>query len=312
MHDHTHSHPGIDDRADSHARSTRRKLTVSTIATVGFVAFELAAGIRANSLAIVGDAFHNLTDGLVLALALVAVILSRRPASGRKSFGYQRAGILAAFVNGALLLAFTVFYFVEAVGRARAPEPVDSGIMLVVAAIAIVFNGGIAAWLHRGAGGDINIRSAILHQVADALGSLGVLIAAIGIRITGISSFDSFVSLAIGVLILWTSWGILRETVNLLLEGTPQGIDPDEIARSLAAEEGVFGVHHLHVWALGPSSPALSCHLLLGDVHLRDTAEILARVNAMLARRWGIVHTTIQLEHSNCGEENHHPGKVGG
>lgn len=285
--------------------ATRTKLAVSTAATLLFVAFELAAGIRANSLALVGDAFHNLTDALVLVLALVAVILSRRPPRGRKSFGYQRAGILAAFLNGVLLLAFTLVYFTEAVSRARNPEPVDSGIMLVVATIAIAFNGAIAAWLHHGAGSDVNIRSAVLHQLADALGSLGVVVAAIGIRVTGAEAFDPLVSFAIGLLILWTSWSILRETVNLLLEGTPQGIDPDEIARALAAEDGVFGVHHLHVWALGPSSPALSCHLILGDVPLRETSALLARVNAMLAERYGIVHTTIQVEHASCGEESH-------
>jgi cobalt-zinc-cadmium efflux system protein len=305
MHNHTHAHAGVvGQHGGEHAAAARRKLTVSTVATVGFVAFELAAGVRANSLALIGDAFHNLTDAFVLVLALVAVVLSRRPPSGRKSFGYQRAGILAAFVNGALLLAFTVGYFFEAATRARAPEPVDSDIMLVVASIAIVFNGGIAAWLHRGAHGDVNIRSAVMHQVADALGSLGVLIAAIGIRVTGRPAFDPLVSIAIGVLILWTSWSILRETVNLLLEGTPTGIDPDEVARALAAEERVFGVHHLHIWALGPSSPALSCHLLLGDVHLRDTAEVLERINTMLAQRYGIVHTTIQLEHAECAEES--------
>ncbi|MBI2213480.1 MAG: cation transporter [Acidobacteria bacterium] len=305
MSDQSLSPSGSGRRGGPDSAAARSKLAVSTGATLLFVGFELMAGLRANSLALVGDAFHNLTDAFVLVLALVALVLSRRPPSGRKSFGYQRAGILAAFVNGALLLAFTVVYFVEALSRARAPEPVDSDTMLVVAAIAIVFNGLIASWLHRGAHGDVNIRSAVLHQVADALGSLGVLVAAIGIRITGSSAFDPLVSIAIGVLISWTSWSILRETVNLLLEGTPQGIDPDEITRALAAQDGVFGVHHLHIWALGPSNPALSCHLTLGDVPLRSTSELLDRVNAMLAASYGIVHTTIQLEHAPCGKEQH-------
>lgn len=300
MHDHAHGHSGAHAHGGSTSAAVRTKLVVSTVVTALFVAFEFAAGIRANSLALVGDAFHNLTDALVLVLSLSAVLLARKAPTPQKSFGYQRAGILAAFVNGALLLAFTVGYFVEAFSRSRAPEAVDSTIMLVVAAMAIVFNGSIAAWLHHGSGGDVNIRSAVLHQVADALGSVGVLIAALAIRFTGRPSADALVSLAIGLLILWTSWGILRETVNLLLEGTPQGIDPADVARSLAAEEGVFGVHHLHIWALGPSNPALSCHLMLGDVSLRSTAELLARVNTMLADRYGVVHTTIQLEHVSC------------
>ena len=302
MHDHAHGHPGAHAHGGATSAAVRTKLVVSTAATALFVAFELAAGLRANSLALIGDAFHNLTDAFILVLALTAVLFARRPATPRKSFGYQRAGILAAFVNGALLLAFTVGYFVEAIGRSRAPQPVDTGIMLVVAAMAIVFNGTIAAWLHHDSGGDLNIRSAVLHQIADALGSVGVLIAALAIRVTGRPAADALVSLAIGALILWTSWGILRETVNLLLEGTPQVIDPDEVALSLAAEEGVFGVHHLHIWALGPSSPALSCHLTLGDVPLSSTTQLLERVNAMLATRYGIVHTTIQLEHAACEE----------
>lgn len=302
MHDHAHGHAAVQAHGGTTSAAVRTKLVVATAATALFVAFELAAGLRANSLALIGDAFHNLTDALVLVLALTAVLLSRRAPTTRKSFGYQRAGILAAFVNGALLFAFTIGYFVEAFARSRVPQQVDSTIMLVVAAMAIVFNGSIAAWLHQGSDGDVNIRSAVLHQVADALGSVGVLIAAIAIRLTGRPVADAFVSLAIGLLILWTSWGILRETVNLLLEGTPRGIDPDEVASSLAAEEGVFGVHHLHIWALGPSSPALSCHLTLGDVALSSTTEILDRVNAMLAERYGVMHTTIQLEHASCEE----------
>ncbi|MGK2857764.1 MAG: cation diffusion facilitator family transporter [Thermoanaerobaculia bacterium] len=304
MHDHAHGPAAVQAHGGTTFAAVRTKLVVATAATALFVAFEFAAGLRANSLALVGDAFHNLTDALVLVLALTAVLLSRRAPTPRKSFGYQRAGILAAFVNGALLFAFTIGYFVEAFARSRVPEQVDSTIMLVVAAMAIVFNGSIAAWLHQGSGGDVNIRSAVLHQVADALGSVGVLVAAIAIRLTGRPVADAFVSLAIGLLILWTSWGILRETVNLLLEGTPRGIDPDEVARSLAAQEGVFGVHHLHIWALGPSSPALSCHLTLGDVALSSTTEILDRVNAMLAARYGVMHTTIQLEHASCEERD--------
>ncbi len=312
MHDHSRAHLDTRAHGDATFAAVRRKLAVSTVASVFFVAFELAAGLRANSLALVGDAFHNLTDALVLVLALVALAFTRRPASARKSFGYQRAGILAAFVNGALLLAFTIGYFIKAADRARAPEPVDSGLMLVVAALAIVFNGTIAAWLYHGAGRDVNLRSAVMHQFADALGSVGVLVAAIAIRVTGKPAVDAIVSIAIGLLILWTSWSILRETVNLLLEGTPHGIDPDEVARSLAAEDGVFGVHHLHIWAIGASSPALSCHLQLGDVPLRSTAELLSRINAMLEKRYGVVHTTIQLEHASCGEEEHFPEKGDG
>jgi cobalt-zinc-cadmium efflux system protein len=289
-HSHTHE-PGV---------TVSRKLTLATIATLAFVVVQLVAGYLANSLAIISDALHNFTDGLALVLALAAVRLERRPATDEKSYGYHRAGILAAFVNAAVLVAFTAFVFMEAWERFRRPSAVDATAMIWIASIGIAINVAITWALRREGKADVNIRSAVMHMFGDTLSSAGLIVAAILIRTTGVQQWDAIVSVLIGLLILWSSWDILRETVNLLLEGTPRGIDPDAVARSLAAVEGVHGVHHLHIWALGSSRPALSCHLMVGDVPVKSTGSLLDRVNGLLEREYGIGHTTIQFEFAAC------------
>ena len=172
--------------------------------------------------------------------------------------------------------------------------------MLVTAAAALVLNGVITLWLRGEGRHDLNIRGAVLHMLGDAISSAGIIAAALLILRTGALFWDPAVSIAIGVLILWSSWGILREAINLLLEGTPEGIDPEAVTRAIAALDGVDGVHHLHIWALGASRPALSCHLMVGDIPVRSTGNLLARVNAMLEREYGITHTTIQFEFATC------------
>jgi cobalt-zinc-cadmium efflux system protein len=176
--------------------------------------------------------------------------------------------------------------------------------MLITAAAALVLNGSITLWLRSHGRHDLNIRGAVLHMLGDALSSVGIMGAAILIGVTGEQFWDPAVSIAIGVLILWSSWGILREAINLLLEGTPAGIDPDDVTRAIAALEGVDGVHHLHIWALGPSRPALSCHLMVGDIPVRSTGNVLAQVNELLAHEYGIAHTTIQFEFANCDTDD--------
>ena len=281
-------------------RGVSRKLIIASVATVVFVVVEIVVGVWSHSLALIGDAVHNFTDALALLLALFAVRLERRPATAEKSYGYHRAGVLAAFINAGSLLALTIYIFWEAIARLRAPAPVDSGAMLVTAAVALVLNSAITLWLREAGRHDINIRSAVLHMLGDVVSSAGIIAAALLIRATGANSWDAIVSLLIGVLILWSSWGVLREAVNMLLEGTPAGIDPDAVTRAIAALDGVHGVHHLHIWALGPSRPALSCHLMVGDVPVKSTGNLLARVNELLAHDFGIAHTTVQFEFANC------------
>ena len=289
-HDHEHHH-GIE---------VSQKLIVATVFTIVFVVVEIFFGYSAHSLALISDAFHNFTDAVALVIALVAVRLERRPPTDEKSFGYQRAGILAAFINAGTLVALTAYIVIEAVQRLEKPEPVASTAMLIVATVALVLNSAITLALRREGKRDVNIRSAVVHMLGDAISSIGIVGAAILIQVTGSPRWDSAISIAIGALILWSSWGILRETVNLLLEGTPSGIDPADVIVALGEVDGVQGVHHLHIWALGPSRPALSCHLMVGDVPVRTTAAMLDQVTSMLHLRYGIVHATVQFEFVEC------------
>ena len=294
-HGHHHHH---------HHGDITRKLTLATTANVLVVAAELAIGAWAGSLALIGDALHNLTDVLALVIALIAVRLEKRAPTVEKSFGYQRAGILAAFINAAMLVAFTFLIFREAWERLREPQSVHTSLMLVTAAVALLVNGLTALSLRRESRHDVNIRGAFVHMIGDAVASFGIIIAALLIRLTGTPLWDAVVSIFIGLLILWSSYGVLRESVNLLLEGTPAGIDPEAVTQSLGRIEGIYGVHHLHIWALGPSSPALSCHLMVGDVPVSSTARLLEEINTMLAREYRIAHTTIQFEYAMCAEDD--------
>ena len=281
-----------------------RKLILSSLATMVFLIVEIAIGVLSGSLALVGDALHNFTDSLALLLALFAVRLERRPATSEKSYGYQRAGVLAAFVNAAALVGLTVFIFIEAFDRLHQPEPVNETAMLITAGLGIVLNLVITLALRAEGKRDVNVRSAVVHMIGDAISSAGIIIAALLIRATGSAIWDPAVSVLIGALIIFSSWGILRETMNLLLEGTPRGIEPQAVIDSLGAIDGVQGVHHLHIWALGPSSPALSCHLMVGDVPLKNTATLLQQITDMLESKHGIVHATVQFEFANCSADD--------
>lgn len=287
-----------------HHLSVSRKLTIATAVNLLVVVAELTVGAWSGSLALIGDALHNLTDAVALLIALVAVRLEKRAPTSMKSFGYQRAGILAAFINAAMLVTFTLFVFREAYERFRSPHEVSTTAMLITAAMAMLVNGGTALSLRHEASEDVNIRGAFVHMVGDAVSSFGIIVAALLIRATGTPVWDAGVSVLIGVLILWSSYGVLRESVNLLLEGTPSAIDPEAVTQALGGIEGIYGVHHLHIWALGPSSPALSCHLMVGDVPLSSTSRILAEINGMLARDYRIAHTTIQFEYAMCAADD--------
>jgi cobalt-zinc-cadmium efflux system protein len=288
----------------THGAAISRKLTIATAANMLVVAGELIVGFWVGSLALIGDALHNLTDAAALIIALTAVTLAQRAPTHQKSFGYQRAGVLAAFINSGLLVAFTIFIFREAWERLQHPVEVGTTAMLLTAVVAVLVNSGTALSIHHESRDDINIRGAFIHMVGDAVSSAGIIVAAILIRVTGTPVWDAVISIFIGCLILWSSYGVLRESMNLLLEGTPSGIDPLEVTRTISDIEGIHGVHHLHIWALGPSSPALSCHLMVGDVPVRNTARILDEVNETLAREFRISHTTIQFELADCPEDD--------
>jgi len=253
-----------------HGTASGRVLVWSLFATSAFVVFELAAGIRAHSLALISDAGHNATDALALLLAWFAVYLQTKPADESRTFGYHRAGVLAAFVNALTLVLLSIWILYESWVRLLNPVPVDETTMLWVAAGAMLLNGGIMLGLHRTGEKDINIRGAFLHMLGDLLGSAAIVIGALTIRATGWLRIDPLLSVAISLLVVWTAWDIIRESLNILLEGLPRGLDLSEVSGAIQNIDGVLDVHDLHIWSLGSTSSALSCHVLIEDAALAE------------------------------------------
>ncbi len=278
---------------------TSRVLRTSLLVTLGYIALLVIAGIRSHSLALLSEAGHNLSDFLALLLSLVAVYLQARPPSATKTYGYHRAGVLAALINAASLVVIAFFIFYEAFRRLQNPEHVQAGTMMWVAAAGVVMNAVIALLLYR-AGGDVNIRSALIHEVGDTLSTAAVIIGGWVILLTGQYWIDSALSFGIGALILWSSFGILRETMNILLEGTPRGVKLELLAAAIRKVEGVNDVHDLHVWSIGSESHALSCHIAIADIPPSVSERILREVKDVLRMDFRVEHTTIQFEHAEC------------
>ena len=284
----------------NHAQQrTSKVLRFSLLATLVYIILLVAAGLRAHSLALLSEAGHNLSDFLALLLSWFAVYMQTRPPSSTKTYGYQRAGVLAAFVNALALVAVAFFIFWEALRRLYTPAQVAPRLMIGVAAAGVVMNGVIAALLWASSR-DVNIRSAFLHMLGDTLSTAAVIAGGVGIMLTGRSWIDPVLSMAIGALILWSSWEIIRETLNILLEGTPRGMELERIATSIASIPGVNSVHDLHVWSLGSESHALSCHISIQDIPPSESDQILRQVQECLRTSFKIDHTTIQFEHVVC------------
>ncbi len=276
-----------------------RVLKVSLFVTVAYIVLLVVSGIRAHSLALLSEAGHNLTDLLALVLSLTAVYLQNRPPSATKTYGYHRAGVLAALINAVSLVAVSFIVFYEAFRRIQNPEHVRAGLMIGVAAAGVVMNGVIALLLYRSSR-DVNIRSAFLHEIGDTLSTAAVIVGGWVILMTGQYWIDSALSFGIGALILWSCLGIVRETLNILLEGTPRGMSLDHIGTAIRGIDGVNDVHDLHVWSIGSETHALSCHISIADIPPSASERILRDVRECLHREFRIDHTTIQFEHAEC------------
>jgi cobalt-zinc-cadmium efflux system protein len=313
LHSHSHAHGHHHDHG-----GTGSRLKWSLAVTGLFVVVELYAGLRAHSLSLLSDAGHNFTDALSLFLSWFCFYLQAKPADETKTYGYHRAGVLAAFVNAITLVALSAWILYESIVRLQHPEPVNDSVMLAVAALALLMNGGIMLSLRAASKSDINVRSAFIHMLGDALGSVAIMAGALIIRFTGWQQADPALSIVIAGLIVWTAWDIIRESLNILLEGSPRGIDLSHVGASMKDVGGVLGVHDLHIWSLGSSTHALSCHVLIEDVPPSCSDVILRSLNHLLADRYRIFHTTVQFEHVSCGisesgcaipvsaEEHHH------
>jgi cobalt-zinc-cadmium efflux system protein len=296
-------------------KSTAQILQISLGVTLAYIALLVISGIRAHSLALLSEAGHNLSDFLALLLSWVAIYLQSRPPSATKTYGYHRAGVLAALVNAASLMAVSFLIFYEAFRRLQRPEPVHAGTMMAVAAAGVVMNGAISLLLWR-SDRDVNIRSALVHEIGDTLSTAAVIAGGWAIMATGHYWIDPALSFGIGALILWSGFGIVRETLNILLEGTPRGMKLELVEAAMMAVDGVNDVHDLHVWNIGSETRALSCHISIADIPPSASERILRDLKECLHHDFRIDHTTIQFEHEICevahgcvipmSEEEHH------
>jgi cobalt-zinc-cadmium efflux system protein len=289
---HTHDH--------SHGLGRSRALGAVLALTAAYTVAEIVGGFLTGSLALLADAGHMLGDSAALGLALGAAWLAGRPATPKRSFGYRRAEILAALVNGLALVAIAIWVFYEAITRLDNPPRILGGWMLLVALIGLGVNLAAAGILARVPEGGLNVQAALRHVLVDAAGSLGVIAAAVAVLATGWRQADPIMGLVLGLLILGSSWTIIRDSVAILLETTPAGIDADEVGRRMAAADGVVEVHDLHIWTITSGFPALSAHVLVrrgDDCHARRR-----ELEQLLGNEFGLEHTTLQVEHAGESE----------
>src|ERR1700694_1673068 len=289
-------------------RSRGSVLKVALALTCVVLAVELAGGLVSHSLALLSDAGHVLTDVFALGLAWFAVSQANRPADARRSYGYHRVSILAALVNAVTLIVIVLVIAYEAIQRLANPEPVQGGIVIVAALAGIAINAYVAFGL-RGDSHSLNMRAALMHVLGDIGASVGVVVAGLVILLTGWLYIDPLLSLGIAVLIAFGAWRIVRETVNLLMEGTPREIDLAAVSREITGTELVTSMHDLHVWALSSDEMALSCHVVVGECPLGDAEHVVRDLEGRLCGKFAIGHTTIQVESCHpCGEIHHGAG----
>jgi cobalt-zinc-cadmium efflux system protein len=300
LHHHGHGHHahGRGGEADRR-RVNRRTLGAALVLVVTFMVVEAAAGILAGSLALLADAAHMLADAGALGLALFASWIADRPATPERSFGFRRAEILAALANGVALVAIGLWILVEAVGRLRDPVEPLAGWMLAVGMLGLGVNVAAAVIVGRARSGSLNVEAAFRHVLADLLGSVGVVVAAVVILTTGWAQADALVGLVIALLVLASSWAVLRDSVAILLEATPRGIAAEEVGHALALVPGVRQVHDLHIWTITSGFPALSAHVLVRPG--ADCHGIRLELERLLAERFDLTHTTLQVEHGEPG-----------
>jgi cobalt-zinc-cadmium efflux system protein len=303
---HGHAHGGA--HVHSHALGGGGALPSSGVmagavgASLLLVAAELTGGVMGHSIALISDAVHNLSDVPSLLIAWLGMRWAERPANAEKTYGYHRAGILAAFINATLLVVVSGFIFVEAWERFRNPAPVHTGLMIWISLLALAVNGGITLSVVRGRR-DLNIRAIFIHNLGDALSNIGILAGALVIRATAAQWVDPLLGGVIGALVLWSSIGILREASHILLEGLPRGMKLPAVAKVILAAPGVREVHDIHVWTLGTDHHALSCHVCIPDMHMEQSEQILHDIRQRLADEFHITHTTIQFERAGLPKE---------
>jgi len=285
--------------ANAGSGKMQRILKMSLVLTFLYIAATLFFGLRAHSLALISEAGHNVSDFLALALSFVAVWLQTRPATDTRTFGYQRAGVLAGFVNALSLFVLALWIAFAAIHRFFAPVAVEANLMMYVAAAGVVMNGLIATLLWKFSG-DVNIRSVFLHMLGDTISTAAVIVGGLLIKLTHQQWIDPLLSLLIAGMIVLSSWGIIRETLHILLEGTPRAVNLAEIRAAMQRIPGVINVHDLHIWSLTSQSHALACHVQVIEMTAAESERVLGKLNHELQDHHGIHHTTIQMEITDC------------
>lgn len=295
---HSHAHgPG-----HAHGSDNERRVLLALVLTASFMAVEVAGGLISGSLALLADAAHMLTDAAALALAWVAFRIARRPADARRSYGYHRGQVLAAFVNGAVLIIIVAAIAVEAVQRLMDPQPVAGWTMLAIAALGMLVNLGALFILHGGDRRNLNMRGAAVHVLGDLLGSAAAVVGALVILGAGWMPIDPILSLVVGLLVLRSAWLVVRESGHILLEGTPAEIDPQALRQTLLADiPALQDVHHIHAWSLTAERPLITLHAQVSET--ADTQAVLKNIKQVLADRFGIDHSTVQIESGHCGDD---------
>jgi cobalt-zinc-cadmium efflux system protein len=287
---HSHSHPDL----------SGRTLGAAVALTLGFVTVEALCGWLGHSLALISDAGHNLADAAALGLSWYALWMANKPSHHGMTYGYHRVGIMAALLNAVSLVFIALLIVLEAVDRLRHPVPVDGRLMIAVATAGIGINGTISVWLHQASRHDLNIRGAYVHMLGDALSAAGVVIAGVLVAAVGKTTADPLASFVIAGLILLSSWGVVTESITVLLEGTPAGTDMIAVIDAVKGVTGVLDVHDLHVWTVGPGVVACSCHVVVAEQSIREGQQVLRAVVSMMERRFRIAHTTVQVEVEGC------------
>jgi cobalt-zinc-cadmium efflux system protein len=301
-HGHAHAHPHDHARA---GRDNARRLAFTLVLQAAYLVAEVVGGYLANSLSLLADAGHMLSDVAALALSLFAVWIAQKPATPRRTFGYFRTEILAALANAATLIAISIYIFYEAFLRLRSPEPVEGMIVVWVALGGLLVNGIGVATLHGGREHSLNIRGAWLHLVTDAAGNVAVIAGGIMVWAWGMTWADPAMSVLLGLLVIWSSWGLLKDSLGVLLEGTPAHIEVESVRAAVLEVDGVEDVHDLHVWSITSGMVALSCHVVVGGRDERRlSGEILADVHQLLRQRFGLDHLTVQIEPRGFQEQD--------
>lgn len=288
----------------AHSKSAGWVVRIAIVMTLALVITEFVAGTIAHSLALIGDGWHNLTDVPALVLSWIALYFERRPPDHRKTYGYQRAGVLVAFVNALILAGVALVICYDGYLRIVRPERVATGAMMLVGIVALVVNGGTAVALARERH-DLNLRAVFVHYLGDALSNLGIVAGAWIIRETEQPFIDPLLAFLIAGMILWSAVGIIVDSANILLESLPKGISLARVATAMLEVPGVHEVHDVHIWSLGSDSRALSCHVRILDMPTSESERIARRLNEALASEFGITHTTIQFEHTHAPGDFH-------